>query len=86
MCASAIWPTAAAAWLSSSFSAPGGKLEFAPPERDGAGGHEHHLLLARAQAQQVLDQGFEPGPIDLSRGLIDEQRRADLDDDAACTS
>ena len=45
-----------------------------------------HLLLARAQAQQVFDQGFEPGPIDLPGGLIDEQRRADLDDDPACAS
>ena len=64
----------------------GGKLQFAPPERNGARGHEHDLLLARTQTQQVLDQGFEPGPVDLSGGLIDQQRRADLDDDAACTS
>ena len=34
MRASAIWPTAAAAWLSSSFSAPRGSFEHAAAERD----------------------------------------------------
>jgi hypothetical protein len=62
------------------------ELQLTPAQRDGAGGHEHHLLFARAQAQQVFDEAFEPGPIDLSAGLVDEQRRTDFDDDPAGTS
>jgi hypothetical protein len=68
------------------FERASGKPEFAPPERNGARGHQHYLLLACTQTEQVLDQGFEPWPIDLSRGLIHQQRGADLDDDSACTS
>ena len=66
MCASAIWPTAAAAWDCGNSSGPPGKLQFAPAERNGARGDEHDFLAASAQAQQVLDQGAEPAPVDLS--------------------
>src|SRR5258706_166460 len=59
------------------------KAEAAPPQRDSAGGHENQLLAALAQPQQVLDEGFEPGPLEVASAGIDQQRRADLDHNAA---
>ena len=47
--ARAIWPTAAAAWLSSSFSAPGRQSQHGAPERDRAGRDDEHLGAARVQ-------------------------------------
>jgi hypothetical protein len=64
----------------------GGELELAPSQGDGARRHQHHFLPARTQAEQIRDECLEPGAVDLPGGLIDEQRRADLDHDAACTS
>ena len=48
-CASAICPTAAAAWLSSSFSAPRVQAEHAAAERDRAGRDDEHVAC-RARA------------------------------------
>jgi hypothetical protein len=41
--ASAIWPTAAAAWLSSSLQRPGGQAEHGAAQRDGAGRDHQNL-------------------------------------------
>jgi hypothetical protein len=68
------------------FEHTGTELELAPPERDGTGGDQHHFLVARTQPQQVVHECLEPRPVDLAARRIDEQRRADLDDHAACTS
>ena len=83
MRASAIWPTAAAAWLSSSFSAP---AESPSTERPSAIAPEETTSTSaprRVQLGDVLGEGREPGMVELSSRPIDEQRRADLEDDAA---
>ena len=58
------------------------KLECAAPERDRPGGDEDHLLAARAQAHEILEQSVKPGAIDAAGLRIHQQRRAHLDNDA----
>ena len=54
---------------------------MAAADRDRAGGDEDHLLAARAAARDVVDQRVEPGAADLAARVVDQQRRADLDDE-----
>jgi hypothetical protein len=61
----------------------GGEPELAAPERDRAGRDEHHFLPARTQARDVGGERLEPRAVDAARRFLDEQRRADLDDDPA---
>ena len=61
-----------------------GQPQVPPTQRDGARGHQHHLLPAAVQAQQVIDQRFQPGAVQAPGPGVDQQRRTDLDDDAPC--
>ena len=79
--ASAIWPTAAAAWLSSSLSGPRGRSRTRAAERDGAGGDDEEVAPAGGERGEVGGERIEPAG--LQALLVDEQRRADLDDDPA---
>ena len=80
--ASAIWPIAAAAWLSSSFSAPLGRPGDGAAERDGAGRDDDEVGAALVQRGDVGDQRVEPFLLQRAARAVDEQRRADLDDNA----
>ena len=82
--ASAIWPTAAAAWLSSSFSAPrcrgrarGGRARWRRRRRRAP----RRPSAASAAISSASER--EPVALQLPGRAIDQQRRADLDDDAA---
>ena len=58
------------------------QLQLPAPERDRARGHEDDLLIALTQAQEVLNQGLEPGPVDPAGLGVDEQGGADFHDNA----
>ena len=79
--ASAIWPIAAAAWLSSSFSGPRGRSSTRrpsaiAPEETTSRSRRPAASAARSAAERIE-------PVVLQPALVDQQRRADLDDDAA---
>src|SRR5690348_8948432 len=59
------------------------KPELAPSERYGPRRDQDDLLPTLTQAQQILDQGFQPSTVDAPGLLIHQQRRADLDDHTA---
>src|SRR3974377_604250 len=88
MRASAIWPTAAAAWLSSSFSAPRGSFNLPRPS---AIEPDDTIRSSRPPWCNLgRSAGSAPGPAPPPppgppppRIGIAQQRRADLDDDAA---
>jgi len=54
--------------------------KMATADRDRAGRDDDHILVAGAAARDVIDQRVQPGAMDLAI-LIDEQGRADLDDE-----
>ncbi len=81
--ASAIWPTAAAAWLSSSFSVAARQLQDAAAERDGAGGNHQHVAALLVQGGDVGGQCFQPVMLQTPGGSIHQERGADLHHDAA---
>ena len=81
--ASAIWPTAAAAWLSSSFEPARRQFEHRAAERDGAGRHHQDVALAAVQRGKIGGQRGQPSFVEPAGRGIDQQRRADLHDDAA---
>ena len=83
MRASAIWPTAAAAWLSSSFSAPAGSPSTERPSAIAPEETTSTSAPRPVQRGDVLGERREPGVVELSARPVDEQRRADLEDDAA---
>src|SRR5207237_3527925 len=60
-----------------------GEAEMAAADGDGAGGDDQHLLATRAAAREIGHQGRQPGVADRAARLVDEQRRADLDDQPA---
>ena len=62
---------------------PIGQAQLAAPEGDGAGRHEDDLLAPAAQSPQVIHQGLQPGAVEPPGLLVDQQRRAHLDHDAA---
>src|SRR5262249_13056452 len=51
-------------------------------ECNSARGNQDDLLVALTQPQEILDQGLEPGPVDAPGLGVDQQRRADLHDNA----
>ena len=59
------------------------QAEHGAPERDRAGGDHENVGAAPVHGGEVGDQRVEPGALEAARRLVDEQRRADLDDDAA---
>ena len=81
--ASAIWPTAAAAWLSSSFSDPARQLQDAAAERDGAGGNHEHVAPLLMQSGDVGGQRFQPVVPQSPGGSVHQERGADLHHDTA---
>ena len=81
--ASAIWPTAAAAWLSSRLSEPGGELEHGAAERNGAGGDNQDVAFVAMDIGQIRRQRGQPGFVEPAGPRVDEERGADLHDDAA---
>src|SRR5262245_10627472 len=58
------------------------EVQLAPPERDGARRDADDILAGATHLGHVRAYAFEPRAIHGARLLIDEQRRADLDDDA----
>ncbi len=52
------------------------------PERDRPGGHDQHVRAARVQRRDVGDERVEPVLLQGAARVVDQQRRADLDDDA----
>src|SRR6185437_13973774 len=60
---------------------PGGQSEVTAPQRHGAGRHEYDLLSAPPKAQQVGDEALEPRTVEPTGLGVDQQRRANLDDD-----
>ena len=83
MRASAICPTAAAAWLSSSFRSPSGRPSTVRPSAIEPEETTSTSAPRAMQARDVLGERGQPFAPDVARSAIDEQRRADLDDDAA---
>ena len=57
----------------------GRQLEMRAAEANGAGGHQHDLAAALLQARHVVGQRRQPVVTDLASGLVDQERRADLD-------
>ena len=60
-----------------------GEAQHVPAERDGAGRHDDHLLAGLDERGNVVGQRVEPGGFELPARPVDQQARADLDDDAA---
>ena len=56
------------------------KLEMGAAETDGAGRHQHDLAAALVEARDIVGQRLEPVAPDFAPGFIDQDRRADLDD------
>ncbi len=83
MRASAICPTAAAPWLSSSFSAPRGSFRRLRPSAIEPDETIRSLAPLAVQFCQIGGERCEPGGPHFAGVGIDQQRRADLDDDAA---
>src|SRR5471030_835951 len=54
-----------------------------PPDGDRARRDDQHLLAPRAATRDVLAQRLEPAAPQIAAGLVDQQRRADLDDQPA---
>jgi hypothetical protein len=59
------------------------EVQLAPPERDGARRDDDDFLAGAAEIRDVRANALEPRSIHGACLLIHEQRRADLDDDAA---
>ncbi len=61
------------------------EAEMVAPDRDRARRDDQHLLTpgARSPGGIVLDQRREPGALQIAAAVIDEERRADLDDETA---
>jgi hypothetical protein len=53
-----------------------------PPQRDRPRGDDQHIRAALMQFREVVDQGLEPFMLERALCGVDEQRRADLDDDS----
>ena len=83
MRASAIWPTAAAAWLSSSFSGPPGRPSTLRPSATEPEETTSTSAPRLCSAGDIVGERGEPVALHRAARAIDEQRRADLDDDAA---
>ena len=58
------------------------QFEHGAAERNGAGGDDEHIPMASVQGGEIVGERIEPSPLDRPGRLVDEQRRADLDDDA----
>ena len=59
-----------------------GQARDGAAERDGAGGDDEHVGAALVQCGDVGDQRVEPFLLQRAARAVDQQRRADLDDDA----
>ena len=81
--ASAICPTAAAAWLSSSLSEPRGSFSTARPSAIAPDDTTRMSRFSPCSRAMSLGERGEPVLVDAAGRGIDQQRRADLDDDAA---
>ena len=60
-----------------------GQAEHAAPERDRAGGDDQHVAPARGERARHRRQAPRAIPRAACRLAVDQQRRADLDDDPA---
>src|SRR5579862_3774454 len=60
------------------------QAEMAAPDSDRARRDDQHLLAASTAARDVLNERREPIAADIAARVIDEQRRANLDDEPAC--
>src|SRR5262249_59801163 len=60
------------------------ETQLAAPERDRPRGNQDDLLAALPEAQEVLDQALEPGPVDASCLRVRQERGTDLHHDASC--
>src|SRR5580693_2583676 len=80
--ASAIWPTAAAAWLSSSLSGPSGNFSTARPSAMAPEETTMTSRLSRCSAKVGRQRG-EPRLVEPAGFGIDQERGADFHDDAA---
>ena len=54
----------------------------APAERDRSRGDDQHVGAALVQRGEVVDQSLEPVLLERALGGVDQQRRADLDDNS----
>ena len=61
----------------------GAELEHSAAERDGAGGDDEQVSFVLVQGGDVGGERVEPVALERAGILVDKQRRADLDDDAA---
>ncbi len=59
------------------------ETEMTPSDRDRARRDEHDVLSAGAAARDIFDQRRQPIAADVARRFVDEQRRADFDDQPA---
>ncbi len=60
-----------------------GEAQRPAAERDRAGGDEDHVLGPAAEVGDVGGEAFEPAEAEPVGLGVDQERRADLDDDAA---
>ena len=59
------------------------QAEHAAPERHRAGRHHQHVRAAPMQRREIVGEALQPIALDGGLARLDEQRGADLDDDAA---
>ena len=83
MRASAIWPDRGGALAFLELERPARQFQAAAAERDRAGGHHQHVAALAMQLGDIGRERLQPRRAHLALGLVDQQRRADLDDDAA---
>mmetsp|Transcript_28776 Transcript_28776/g.54627 ORF Transcript_28776/g.54627 Transcript_28776/m.54627 type:complete len:380 (-) Transcript_28776:901-2040(-) len=60
----------------------GGQMQHLAPQRDGAGGHQHHLHPCPFEPGHVLRQPCEPIGAECACVSVHQQGRPDLDDEA----
>ncbi len=80
--ASAIWPIAGGGLTVLQLQRALRQAGDRAPERDRAGGDDQHVGAALMQRRDVGDQRVEPILLQRAARAVDQQRRADLDDDA----
>ncbi len=59
------------------------QLEHRAPERDRARRHDQHVAAVLVQRRDILGERGEPFLVHAAGRAVDEERGADLDDDAA---
>src|SRR5207247_2360842 len=62
----------------------GSKIEISPAKRDCPGRYDNDFAALISDRRKVFDERGKPAPFDGTVGRLDDERRADLDDDAPC--